>query len=311
MSVSFNKDTKNMNIPNSFTNNGLSSNNIHFNNQHNFSSGENSNEVQGIDLLLPSDTESQHQFQNDNISLSNSSNNNSNETGINETSYEDIQSKKAFYLSEINRYSELGCKIYRVLDMSFDINEISGEYNRIKYEYESKQALGTCRLFMQAGVNFLETTDNKLNLIGDLQGFSAHTQSTINQYDEIFIELYQKYKNTISAGPEIRLLMTFGLSLTMFKASKLASRKAEEERIRQLGQTINNMQQNTNPMKGPSQSTQNALNNLGINLDDDLNFSDISSVVSEQPSKLDDINFEEITINEKPTPKKRGRKPKK
>lgn len=330
MSVSFNKDTKNISVPNNFINNGMS-NNIHFNNSNNYDyPNESQQDVQGIDLLLPSDTESQNgqaPFQIDNMSVSNNSSNgnrssskyNNNSNG-NDNSYEDIQAKKAYYLAEINRYIELGCKSYRNLDMSYDINEINGEYSRIKYEYESKQALRSCRMFMLGGVNFLEATDNKLNLIGDLQGFSSHTESNINSYDEIFIELYQKYKNTLTAGPEIRLLMTFGLSLAMFKGSKIASRQAEEERIRQLGHTINNMQQNNNPMmnmpnptmKGPSESTQNALNNLGINLDEDINFSDISSVNTETEStNLGNINFEEITINEKPAPKKRGRKPKK
>lgn len=295
MSVSFNSNLKDINVNN---NNNLN-NNIHFHNENEIDYSNSA--VPGIDMLLPSDDEINEQQDNeqnifDQQSVSSKQSNNV----FNNESFEDIQAKKAYYLTQINRYQELGMKNFRMLDMSYDINEISAEYHRIKYDYDSKQAIETCRTFMINGVNLLEAADNKFNVIGDLQGFAMHTKTNINAYDDIFVELHQKYKNSFKMSPEMRLIMTFGMTLSAFKMSQMMTRTAKIEQEKALYETINKM-------NGPTKKTTDALNKLGINVDSDIDFSDISSVKSEISSNS---NLE-ITIPEAtPQPKKRGRKKK-
>jgi hypothetical protein len=299
MSVSFNNNSKGININN---NSNPNLNNIHFHNENDINY-ENSN-IPGLDMLLPSDDEEPQQNNQQNIfdqqSISSKQSNTSN--AFNNESFEDIQAKKAYYLTQINRYQELGMKNFRLLDMSHDISEISAEYHRIKYDYDSQQAIKTCRMFMINGVNLLETADNKFNLIGDLQGIAIHTETNISIYDDIFVELYQKYKESLKMSPEMRLVMTFGMTLTQFKMSQMMTRTAKQQQEQALYETINKM-------NGPTKKTTDALNKLGIDLDSDIDFSDISSVKSEISLASNKSNLE-ITIPDTPQPKKRGRKKK-
>lgn len=303
MSVSFNNNSKDINVNSS--NSKL--NNIHFHNENEnyYDSNNSNNHVPGLDMLLPSDDEepdqqSGQQNMFDQQSLSSQKTNMSN--AFNNETFEDIQAKKAYYLTQINRYQELGVKNFRLLDMSHDINEISAEYHRIKYDYDSQQAIKTCRMFMINGVNLLETADNKFNVIGDLQGIAIHTETNISIYDDIFVELYQKYKDSLKMSPEMRLVMTFGMTLTQFKMSQMMTKSAKQQQEQALYETINKM-------NGPSKKTTDALNKLGINVDSDIEFSDISSVKSEISLNSNKSSLE-ITIPETPQPKKRGRKKK-
>lgn len=235
-------------------------------------------------------------------------------------SFEEMQTKKAYYLGEIERLVKNGVKPLVHLDMSNELNEISGEYHRMKHYYETEVGIRRMRSMLVYSVNFLETFDNNYNLIGDLDGFSVHTTANINEYDDIFAELYNKYKDKVSMGPELRFLFAFGGSLAQFKAQKKLSNVMLEEQNRVLREKLNAMnQQNGNVngqgqgirMKGPSMTSDERLRQFGI--DEDISdFSDISSLKSGRSngSSSEKLTFISKNAEEPKEKKKRGRKKK-
>ena len=74
------------------------------------------------------------------------------------------------------------------------------------------------------GVEFLNTKFDPIN--ARLDGWSESVNDGIDEYDDIFEELHEKYKGDSKTAPEIRLLMSlagsafmFHLTNTMFKSS--------------------------------------------------------------------------------------------
>ncbi len=278
-----------------------------------------------LDYLIDSDQEDNHVE---------TGSNNENEFGIDDNnfggddlqnspyrenvmSFEEMQTQKAYYLGEIERLTKNGVKPLIHLDMSNELNEISGEYHRMKHYYETEVGIRRMRSLMMYTVNFLETFDSSYNLIGDLDGFALHTQANINEYDDIFSELYNKYKDKVSWGPELRLLFAFGGSLAQFKGQKKLSNMMLEEQNRILTEKLGYMNKETiqinqpSRMKGPSMTSDERLRQFGI--DEDISdFSDISSIKSARStgSLSDKITFISKNSEEPKEKKKRGRKKK-
>ena len=322
MSVSFEKSSRDLNISNS--GNGFSGNNFSLSKDRGYYESPTENNDK-LDYLIDSDQEDHEE--------ETGSNNGGGEFGIggnngfdendenpyreNVMSFEEMQTQKAYYLGEIERLVKNGVKPLIHLDMSNELNEISGEYHRMKHFYETEVGIRRMRSLMMYSVNFLETFDSSYNLIGDLDGFSLHTQANINEYDDIFAELYNKYKDKVSMGPELRLLFAFGGSLAQFKGQKKLSNMMLEEQNRVLNEKLNQMkgQQSSpvqvNRMKGPSMTSDERLRQFGI--DEDISdFSDISSIKSGRSngSGSDKITFISKNTEEPKEKKKRGRKKK-
>ena len=73
-------------------------------------------------------------------------------------------------------------------------------------------------------IEFLNTRFDPLDV--KLEGWSESVHENINDYDDIFEELHEKYKGSSKMAPELRLLLTLGgsafmfhLTNTMFKSS--------------------------------------------------------------------------------------------
>jgi hypothetical protein len=64
-----------------------------------------------------------------------------------------------------------------------------------------------------SGMEFLNNRYDPLGL--SLDGWSEQVNENIEDYDEIFEELYDKYKDKTKVAPEVRLIMSLGLSAAM------------------------------------------------------------------------------------------------
>ncbi len=308
MSVNFESNFKKLNIPGQ---NNNSNDNIELN----FDSFNRSNDINPIENLLPSENgdsvQGDFNLNMDNNSVSNSSH--SFKENRPEMDYDQMQNKKAFYLTEIERFRSLGCPVYKNYDMSYDFQEISGAYFQIKKTYEMKNGLALYRNIMITSMHMLETADNKFNVIGDLDGVSLHFNSNINSFDDIFVELHEKYGG-LKGPPEFRLLITTGMLLASYKASRFASRTMYNFQADTIKNTVNSGN-NKATMSGPSEKILSQMKNLDINSDNE-SVSDISSIKSDISlssfnKNLQNMSFNQISINqEAPTKKKRGRKPK-
>ena len=112
------------------------------------------------------------------------------------------------------------------LSMSNTLEEINSEVARRK---DSKGLEASVRFqrsmltTVTSGMEFLNSRYDPLGL--HLDGWSEQVNENIEDYDEIFEELYDKYKDKSKVAPEVRLILSLGLSAgmchvtnTMFKS---------------------------------------------------------------------------------------------
>jgi len=100
------------------------------------------------------------------------------------------------------------------------------------------------------GVEFLNTKFDPFDV--KLDGWSETVHDGINDYDEIFEELHDKYKSKSKMAPELKLLFTLGGSAFMFHLTKTMFRSS-------LPNMNDVLRQNPNLMKDFANATANTM----------------------------------------------------
>ena len=111
--------------------------------------------------------------------------------------------------------------------MESDLLEMEGEYESIKAERERKNSVKFQRRMMMAAVTGLEFLNNRFDPFDfKLDGWGEQVNENIDDYDEIFGELHEKYQSKAKIAPELKLLFQLGgsaimlhMTNTMFKSS--------------------------------------------------------------------------------------------
>jgi hypothetical protein len=96
------------------------------------------------------------------------------------------------------------------------LDEINAEVSRRKDSKGLEASIRFQRSMMTtvtSGMEFLNSRYDPLGL--SLDGWSEQVNENIEDYDEIFEELYDKYKDKSKVAPEVRLVMSLGLSAAM------------------------------------------------------------------------------------------------
>ena len=111
--------------------------------------------------------------------------------------------------------------------MDSNLQEMQGEYETIIAEKERKNSTkfqGRILTALITGVEFLNNKFDPFDI--KLDGWSEQLNENLDDYDEIFAELHDKYKSKAKMAPEIKLLFQLGASAmmvhmtnTMFKSS--------------------------------------------------------------------------------------------
>jgi hypothetical protein len=135
--------------------------------------------------------------------------------------YKTIEDEKADLLNKIERLIKKGLKTTEKLNAYSDIELIRTEYKRMMYHVESDQAIKLARRVLIActtGLEFLNRRFDPFDL--KLDGWSENMMENVDDYDQVFEELHDKYKEKINVAPEIKLMMMVGGSAMMFHLSK-------------------------------------------------------------------------------------------
>ena len=142
-------------------------------------------------------------------------------------SYEDIQKAKFDLLCKFERLRDKGMRIPKTFSMSSDYEEMKYEYERLSYQRKVDASVKMQRhmlISVVTGMEFLNTKFDPFSI--KLENWSEQVNENIHDYDDIFEELYEKYKEKGQMAPELRLLFTlfgsafmFHLSNTMFKSA--------------------------------------------------------------------------------------------
>ena len=131
-------------------------------------------------------------------------------------SAEDEAREKNSYLTRMMRLSSKGMGGQR-MTMANSLDEIKAEYGRVVDSRNLEASLKFQRNMLMTFATGAEFLNNRFNPFDvNLEGWSESVHENAEDYDEIFEELYDKYKDAGKMPPEVRLVMTLGASAAMF-----------------------------------------------------------------------------------------------
>ena len=169
-----------------------------------------------------------------------------------EKTYEEIQADKQKLLWEWEKYeARLKTKSPRRFTMASNIEDIRQEVKKMKHQYGVQKSIRFFRQGLRMCVSGLEKGNKVFDPIGaKLDGWTEAVEENIEDYDEVFEELHDKYEDSINLPPELRLIMMVAgsgfalhMSKTLFKTPGLEEimrnnpalkRQIEEEAMRSV-----------------------------------------------------------------------------
>jgi hypothetical protein len=178
-------------------------------------------------------------------------------------SEEDILNSKREILYQFERLERKGMQLPKKFTMASNLEEMKLELDRLRRDRDVDQSVKFQRKVMMTVVTGMELVNNKFDPVGArLDGWSESINDNIDDYDEVFEELHDKYKGKAQMAPELKLMFMLGgsafmfhMTNTMFKTQMPGMEevlKRNPDLMRQFAAaTASTMQQNTeqsNPM---------------------------------------------------------------
>jgi hypothetical protein len=131
------------------------------------------------------------------------------------------------YLRKLEDLEAKGVKLTKRYSMESSLEEMKGEYENIVAEKEKANNVkfqGKMLMACITGIEFLNSKFDPFDI--KLDGWAEQFSENITDYDEIFAELHEKYRNKAKLAPELKLLFQLGgsaimlhMTNTMFKSS--------------------------------------------------------------------------------------------
>lgn len=135
-------------------------------------------------------------------------------------SAEDILNTKRELLYQFNRLEKKGLVLPRKFSLSSSLEEMKSEYERLKRDMEIDASVRFQRRMLMACVSGVEFLNHKFDPLSiQLDGWSETVQENINDYDDVFEELWDKYHTKVKMAPELRLMFMLGGSAVWFHIS--------------------------------------------------------------------------------------------
>lgn len=175
------------------------------------------------------------------------------EQPVHTRSREDIENEKKTILYQFERMEKKGIRLPRKFVLSDSLYDMQMEMERLKRDREVDASVQFQRKMLMAcitGVEFLNTKFDPFDV--KLDGWSETVHDGINDYDEIFEELHDKYKSKSKMAPELKLLFTLGGSAFMYHLTKTMFRSS-------LPNMNDVLKQNPNLMKEFASATANTM----------------------------------------------------
>jgi len=130
---------------------------------------------------------------------------------------DDIQKEKQDILFKLQRLAQKGVPITRKYTMNHSLAEIKDEYLRLKGQRDLDMSVKFQKKMLMAfstGVEFLNSKFDPFDI--KLDGWSESMHESIDEYDDIFEELHEKYKERANIAPEMKLAMSVVSSAFMY-----------------------------------------------------------------------------------------------
>ena len=137
--------------------------------------------------------------------------------------------------------------------MSSDYEEMQYEYDRLVHQRKMSNSVKMQRQMLISFVTGVEFLNNKFDPFDlKLNDWSENVHENIGDYDDIFEELYEKYKESAQMAPELRLMFTLGGSAFMYHLSNSMFKSS-------LPNMNDVMKQNPDLMKQFTEATMNSM----------------------------------------------------
>jgi len=131
-------------------------------------------------------------------------------------SKEELLKEKFIYLQKLENLEKKGIKLTKKYDMESNLLEMKGEYESIVAEKEKKNAVKFQGKMLMACITGIEILNNRFDPFDvKLDGWGEQINENIDDYDEIFAELHEKYKSKATMAPELKLMFQLGGSALM------------------------------------------------------------------------------------------------
>ena len=142
-------------------------------------------------------------------------------------SKDEFLKEKFKYLRKLETLEKKGVELTKKYNMESNLQEMMGEYEMIMEEKTKQNSVKFQGNMMMAIINGMEFLNNRFDPFDiKLDGWGEQLNENINDYDDIFGEMYEKYKTKASLSPELKLLFQLGgsammvhMSNTMFKSA--------------------------------------------------------------------------------------------
>jgi hypothetical protein len=140
---------------------------------------------------------------------------------------EQMLREKFKYLRKLEDLERKGIELSKKYNMESNLQEMRGEYETIMEERKKQNSVKFQGNMLMAFINGVEFLNNKFDPFDiKLDGWGEQFNENIEDYDDVFGELHEKYSSKASMAPELKLLFQLGgsammvhMTNTMFKSS--------------------------------------------------------------------------------------------
>ena len=238
-------------------------------------------------------------------------------------SNEDILAEKFKILHKLENLEKKGVRLTKKYNMESSLNEMKGEYEMIISEKEKSNSVKFQGKMLMAAVTGLEFLNNKFDPFDiNLDGWAEQLNENVDDYDEIFGELHEKYSSKAKMAPELKLMFQLAgsgimvhMTNSIFKSSVPGMEdifKQNPDLMKQFSQAAVNTMSNDNPGLGNFMNSMNSSgeppepvrtkvtrsdnirqdtmsNDYGVNINDTNEYVERSRPEMKGPSNIDDI----------------------
>ena len=144
-----------------------------------------------------------------------------------EMSKDEMLKSKFKFLRKLEEFEAKGVTLTKKYSMESPLNEMQGEYENILSEKERTNSIKFQGKMLMAGITAFEFLNSKFDPFDiKLDGWAEQVGENIEEYDDIFAELHEKYRTKATMAPELKLLFQLGggavmlhMTNTMFKSA--------------------------------------------------------------------------------------------
>jgi hypothetical protein len=129
---------------------------------------------------------------------------------------EELMRKKFELVRKLESLEAKGVKLTKHYTMESSLAEMEGEYEMIVAEREKQNSIKFQGKMLLACVNAVEFLNGKFDPFDfKLDGWAESVNENLDDYNEIFEELHEKYRSRTKIAPELKLLFQLGGSAVM------------------------------------------------------------------------------------------------